>query len=182
MCDSQEFSTLLIEQMPALQRRAISLSRDRSRAEDLVQITVLKAWEHRARFEENTCLRAWLFTILRNAFITGIRAQRHEVADTDNQFSSQVMVPPAQDDALALKQLLSLIQTLPDTQRTALLYMGADGYSQQEAAAACGCSLGTIKSRVSRARATLNVMLNDPAAKPRHAPDSPERALARADA
>ena len=162
MHDSQEFSTLLVDQMPALHRRAVSLARDKSRSEDLVQITVLKAWEHRARFEENTCLRAWLFTILRNAFITGIRSQRHEVPDTDNQFSGQVAVPPAQDDALALKQLLSLIQTLPDAQRTALLYMGADGFSQQEAAEACGCSVGTIKSRVSRARATLTVLLNEP--------------------
>ena len=62
MLDSHDFSSLLVEQMPALTRRAISLSRDRTRAEDLVQITVLKAWEHRARFEEDTCLRAWLFT------------------------------------------------------------------------------------------------------------------------
>lgn len=160
MLDSQEFSAQLVHQMPTLRRRAVSLSRDRNQSEDLVQITVLKAWEHRARFEENTCLRAWLFTILRNAFITGIRAQRHEVADTDNQFSSQVMVPPAQDDVLALKQLWSLIDTLPMDQRKALLYMGADGYSQQEAAIACGCSVGTIKSRVSRARATLAVLLN----------------------
>lgn len=163
MIDTQEFSTLLLDQMPALHRRAVSLSRDKSRSEDLVQTTVLKAWEHRARFEENTCLRAWLFTILRNAFITGIRAQRHEVADTNAQFSGQVMVPPDQDDALELKQLMSLIETLPDAQRTALLYMGADGYSQQEAATACGCSVGTIKSRVSRARATLILLLNAPA-------------------
>jgi RNA polymerase sigma-70 factor (ECF subfamily) len=162
MLDSQEFSAQLVHQMPALRRRAVSLSRDRTRSEDLVQITVLKAWEHRARFEENTCLRAWLFTILRNAFITGIRAQRHEVADTDNQFSGQVAVPPAQDDALALNQLWSLIQTLPLDQRKALLYMGADGYSQQEAAIACGCSVGTNKSRVSRARATLDLLLNGP--------------------
>ena len=82
--------------------------------------------------------------------------------DTDNQFSGLLAVPPSQDDALALKQLLSLIETLPDAQRTALLYMGADGYSQQEAATACGCSVGTIKSRVSRARATLTVLLNEP--------------------
>lgn len=166
MLDSAQFSTLLLEQMPSLKRRAVSLSRDKSRSEDLVQITVLKAWEHRARFEENTCLRAWLFTILRNAFISGIRSQRHEVQDTDNQFSGQIKVPEAQYDALALKQLLSLIETLPDTQRKALLLMGADGYSQQEAADICQCSLGTIKSRVSRARATLNMMLNEPGARP----------------
>lgn len=162
MYDSQEFSTMLVSQMPALHRRAVSLARDKIRSEDLVQTTVMKAWEHRARFQENTCLRAWLFTILRNAFITGLRAQRHEVPDTDNQFSGLLAVPPSQDDALALKQLLSLIETLPDAQRTALLYMGADGYSQQEAATACGCSVGTIKSRVSRARATLTVLLNEP--------------------
>lgn len=161
MLDSHEFTNLLVGQMPALHRRAVSLARDKTRSEDLVQITVLKAWEHRARFAENTCLRAWLFTILRNAFITGIRAQRREVPDTDNQFSSQVTVPPAQDDTVALNQLMSLIETLPEAQRTALLYMGASGYSQQEAASACGCSVGTIKSRVSRARAALIQMMGD---------------------
>ena len=162
MHDSQEFSAMLVDQMPALHRRAVSLARDKVRSEDLVQTTVMKAWEHRSRFQENTCLRAWLFTILRNAFITGLRAQRHEVSDTDNQFSSQLAVAPSQDDALALKQLLALIETLPPAQRTALLHMGADGYSQQEAATACGCSVGTIKSRVSRARATLAMLLNEP--------------------
>lgn len=161
MLARHEFGQMLVEQMPALQRRALSLSRDTHRSEDLVQITVLKAWEHQQCFQEGSCLRAWLFTILRNAFITGIRTQRREVADTDNRFSGLVMVPAPQDDALALKQLLSVIQTLPDAQRTALMYMGADGYSQQEAATACGCSLGTIKSRVSRARAALGHLLVD---------------------
>ena len=171
MLDSEQFSTLLVDQMPSLQRRAVSLARDRTRSEDLVQITVLKAWEHRERFEENTCLRAWLFTILRNAFISGLRAQRHEVPDTDNQFSGQIRVADAQHDALELKQLLSLIQTLPDSQRTALLLMGADGYSQQEAADICKCSLGTIKSRVSRARATLITMMSEPV--PQHQAQRP---------
>lgn len=161
MLDSKEFSTLLVDQMPSLKRRAVSLSRDRHRSEDLVQITVLKAWEHRALFQENSCLRAWLFTILRNAFISGIRAQRHEVPDTDNQFSGQISVAATQHDALALKQMLSLIQTLPVPQRTALLLMGAYGYSQQEAADFCDCSLGTIKSRVSRARASLGHLLQE---------------------
>lgn len=157
---SREFGQLLVEQMPALQRRAVHLSRDRHHSEDLVQITVLKAWEHQESYQEGSCLRAWLFTILRNAFITGIRSKRREVADTDGRFSARVTVPASQDDALALKQVLSVIQkTLPDAQRAALMYMGADGYSQQEAASACGCSLGTIKSRVSRARAALGHLL-----------------------
>ena len=162
MLAKEEFGALLVDQMPVLHRRAVSLSRDRTRSEDLVQTTILKAWEHRDRFQENTCLRAWLFTILRNAFITGIRAQRNEVADTDGQYSSQVMVPGSQDDSLALKHLLSLIETLPEGQRKALLYVGADGYSQLEAAKVCGCSVGTIKSRVSRARAALTALLDKP--------------------
>lgn len=162
MLDSTQFSSLLVDQMPSLKRRAVSLSRDRHRSEDLLQTTVLKAWEHREHFQENTCLRAWLFTILRNTFISGLRSQRREVQDTDNQYSGQIKVPAAQFDALALKQLMSLIQTLPETQRTALMLMGAQGYSQKEAADLCQCSLGTIKSRVSRARATLAILLNDP--------------------
>ena len=176
MLDSRQFSTLLVDQMPSLHRRAVSLSRDKVRSEDLVQITVLKAWEHRARFEENTCLRAWLFTILRNAFITDIRAQRHEVPDTDNKFSENAEVGEAQHDALALKQLLLMIQTLPRSQRTAVLLMGVDGYSQQEAADICQCSVGTIKSRVSRARAALNLMMNEPDAS--HRPGRVEQVAA----
>lgn len=163
MHDTQKFSALLVDELPVLRRRAVALSRNRHLSEDLVQTTVLKAWEHRDRFQENTCLRAWLFTILRNTFISGIRKHRLEVADVDGKFSAQVMVAPAQDHALVLKDLLDLVNTLPRVQRMALLLMGAEGYSQQEAADICKCSLGTIKSRVSRARATLSQLMLDPA-------------------
>jgi RNA polymerase sigma-70 factor (ECF subfamily) len=161
MHDTQKFSVLLVDELPVLRRRAVALSQNKHLSEDLVQTTVLKAWEHRDRFQENTCLRAWLFTILRNTFISGIRKKSLEVADIDSKFSALVMVAPAQDDALMLKDLLNLVNTLPRVQRTALLLMGAEGYSQQEAADICKCSLGTIKSRVSRARATLSQLMLD---------------------
>ncbi|MFO8127056.1 sigma-70 family RNA polymerase sigma factor [Yoonia sp.] len=155
MAQQHAFHTLLPPQEQALRRRALKLTVNPHRAEDLVQATFLKAWVNRDRYKADTHLRAWLFTILRNTFFSDLRKARREVEDADGYLTDSLSEAPRQLDAIALKELISAIALLPETQRRPLLLMGALGFSQLEAAQACGCSVGTIKSRVSRGRATL---------------------------
>ncbi|MFN7225201.1 MAG: sigma-70 family RNA polymerase sigma factor [Paracoccaceae bacterium] len=159
MTDCHPFTKLLPEQRPVLYRRAMRLTVNPHRAEDLVQATLLKAWIHRDRFELETNLRAWLFTIMRNTFLSELRKHRLEVEDSEDTLALTVAEEARQDHALALKELLVAVASLPDAQREPLLMMGYYGFSQLETADACGCTLGTVKSRVSRGRATLNRML-----------------------
>lgn len=165
MTDRHPFHTLLPQQAPALRRRALKLTSNQHRAEDLVQDTLLKAWANRDSYRPDTHLRAWLFTILRNTFYSDLRKFRREVEDVDGARALALSENPRQEDALALRELLSAIARLPDAQRRPLVLMGAYGYSQLETADACGCTVGTIKSRVSRCRATLSrIVANDEAA------------------
>lgn len=154
--DNHPFHDLLPHQFTSLRRRALSLTSNEHRAHDLVQTTLLKAWTSRASYTPETNLRAWLFTIMRNTFFSELRKVRFEVEDVDGVWAHALADPPRQEDALALKELIAAIAELPRAQRQPLVLMGAYGFSQLEAAAACGCTVGTVKSRVSRSRATLN--------------------------
>jgi len=150
------FHDLLPQQAQALRGRALKLTYNEHRAEDLVQDTLLKAWAKRDSYRPDTNLRAWLFTIMRNTFFSDLRKFRREVQDVDGAHAQALFEEPRQEHALALKELVSAIAGLPNEQSRPLLLMGAYGYSQLEAAKACGCTVGTIKSRVSRSRAVLN--------------------------
>jgi RNA polymerase sigma-70 factor (ECF subfamily) len=149
------FHVLLPREAHSLRCRALALTSSPHRADDLVQSTLLKAWANRDRFQPGTNLRAWLFTILRNTFFSEIRKLHREVEDVDGAYAASLFEEPRQDHAIALKELASAIALLPKEQRRPLVLMGAYGYSQLEVADACGCTVGTIKSRVSRGRATL---------------------------
>lgn len=159
MTDCHPFTKLLPQQSLVLYRRALRLTVNPHRAEDLVQATLLKAWIHRDRFELDTNLRAWLFTIMRNTFLSELRKYRLEVEDSDDSMALTVAEEARQDHALALKELIAAVAELPVAQREPLLMMGYYGFSQLETADACGCTLGTVKSRVSRGRATLSRLL-----------------------
>lgn len=156
MTEQHPFHFLLPQQAQSLRQRALKLTFNEHRAEDLVQATYLKAWENRDSFKPGTNLRAWLFTILRNTFFSELRKYRREVEDVDGAMAAAQFEEPRQDHALALKELISAIAVLPASQRRPLVLMGAYGLSQLEVADACNCTVGTIKSRVSRGRATLN--------------------------
>jgi RNA polymerase sigma-70 factor (ECF subfamily) len=138
---------------------AMSLTRDRARADDVVQETVLKAWSNIEKFEPGTNMRAWLFTILRNTFYSERRKAAREVADHDGTMSERMSVRPDHDGNLALADFRRAFQTLPDVQREALILVGAEGFSYEEAADMCGCAIGTIKSRANRGRRRLVVLL-----------------------
>ena len=156
MTQQHPFHVLLPKHALSLRFRALRLTASEHRAEDLVQATFLKAWEKRDSFSPGTNLRAWLFTILRNTFFSELRKYRREVEDIDGTLADTLFEDPRQDHTLELQELISAIALLPDTQRRPLVLMGAYGCSQLEAAEACGCTVGTIKSRVSRGRSTLH--------------------------
>jgi RNA polymerase sigma-70 factor (ECF subfamily) len=141
--------------IPALRAFAWSLSHNGSDADDLVQDTLIKAWSNREKFEPGTNLRAWLFTILRNTYYTNVLRRRREVRDEQGEYASMLKSPPTQDWSVAMHALQMALQQLPDEHREALILVGAAGLSYEEAAEICGCALGTIKSRVNRARARL---------------------------
>lgn len=137
----------------------MSLSGDRAQADDLVQETLVKAWDKFSSFQEGTNLRAWLFTILRNTFLSEKRKRRREVEDSDGKFAETMITRPEQPGHMDLADLRAALAELPEAQRTALMLVVASGLSYEEAAEVCGCAIGTIKSRVNRARARLAELL-----------------------
>jgi len=141
--------------IPALRAFAWSLSHNGSDADDLVQDTLIKAWTNRDKFEPGTNLRAWLFTILRNTYYTSVLRRRREVRDETGEYAETLTSAPTQEWTVAMRALQTALQQLPAEHREALILVGAAGLSYEEAAEICGCALGTIKSRVNRARARL---------------------------
>ncbi len=128
-------------------------------ADDLVQETLLKAWAAQERFEPGTSMRAWTFVILRNAYLTDMRRNRFR-GDYDETVAERILVAPAaQEGPMHLSDMHRALLTLPPERREALLLVGAGGFSYEEAAKICGCAVGTIKSRVGRARAALTLMI-----------------------
>ena len=145
----------LPEHLPALRAFGISLTRNATEADDLVQETIVKAWSNFDRFQAGTDLRAWLFTILRNTYYTQVIRRRREVRDETGEYANSMRTPATQDWSVAMRALQTALAQLPDEHREALVLVGAAGLSYEEAAEICGCALGTIKSRVNRARARL---------------------------
>jgi RNA polymerase sigma-70 factor, ECF subfamily len=145
--------------LPNLRAFALSLTNNPTWADDLVQDTILRAWANISRFERGTNLGAWLFTILRNSFYTQHRKRRHEVEDPDGAYASRLTVQPEQESALHLSDLQGALDQLPPKQREAVILVGAEGKSYEEVAFLYGVAVGTIKSRVNRARISLAALL-----------------------
>jgi RNA polymerase sigma-70 factor, ECF subfamily len=149
----------LLECAPQLRAFAISLTHDVNRAEDLVQGTLLKACDRRNRFEPGTCLRAWLFTILKNDFHSEHRKRSREVEDPAGSYAARLISPPDQMSGLELQDLSEALSKLAPWQRQVLLLVGAEGMSYEDIAARQHVSVGTVKSRVNRARHHLADLL-----------------------
>lgn len=154
----------IVEIVPQLRAFARTFHRDAARADDLVQDTVLKAWSNLEKFERGTNLKGWLFTILRNTFLSERRRLRREVEDADGAMAARLSEKPAQEAAMEFLEFREALDALPDDQREALILVGASGFSYEEAAEVVGCATGTVKSRVSRARKRLAELmkLSDP--------------------
>jgi RNA polymerase sigma-70 factor (ECF subfamily) len=146
--------------IPELRACARALCRDAAWADDLTQEALLKAWSNASQFEAGTNFRGWMFTILRNTFLTSVRRRQREVQDTDSKFALRMSVDPAQEHRVELTDLQRCLGSISTDQREAILMVGPVGYSYQEAAERCGCAVGSIKSRVSRARRSLMQQLD----------------------
>ncbi|MBU2888622.1 MULTISPECIES: RNA polymerase sigma factor [Celeribacter] len=145
----------IVTHLPAMRAFALSLTRNSSQADDLVQDAVIKAWKNMASFQAGTNMRAWLFTILRNTFYSDRRKHRREVQDTDGAFAATLAEKPDHDGRLAMADFETAFVQLKPEQREALMLVGAMGFSYEEAAETCEVAVGTIKSRVNRARQSL---------------------------
>ncbi len=157
---SSQITVDLLSVIPNLRAFAVSLCGNLDRADDLVQETVVKAWSNIGSFVEGTNLRAWLFTILRNIYYSEYRKRRREVADPEGAFAAKLATVPAQSGHMDLLDFHAALQQLPGDQREALILIGASGLTYEEAAGICGCAIGTMKSRVNRARSRLADMLS----------------------
>ncbi len=156
---SSSLRDALVGEMGSLRAFAVSLCGDKERADDLVQETLFKAWNHLDSFKEGTNLKAWLFTILRNTYFSERRKRRREVEDADGTYAARLATQPAQHGHMDMQDFRAALVKLPDDQREALVLVGAAGFSYEEAAEISGCAVGTIKSRVNRARNRLAGML-----------------------
>ena len=160
MAVSSGFKNDLLGAIPSLRAFAVSLAQNADKADDLVQETLVKAWDKHASFQPGTNLKAWLFTILRKEFYSQMRKRGREVQDSEGIMTARLAVHPSQHGMLDLKDFRSALEQLPEDQREAIILIGASGFSYEEAAEICGCAVGTIKSRVSRARTRLQEILN----------------------
>jgi RNA polymerase sigma-70 factor, ECF subfamily len=150
----------ILAAVPNLRAFAMSLSGSLDRADDLVQETLLRALANIDSFTPGTNLPAWLFTILRNQFRTEYRKRRREVEDAEGRFGSTLMTYPEQYGRIELREFRQALDELTTDQREALILVGASGFSYEQAAEICGCAVGTVKSRVNRARIKLAQLLS----------------------
>ena len=158
--DPVDWREAMTDFLPSLRAFAFSLSRNAADADDLVQETLTKAWAHRTRFEPGSNLRAWLFTILRNSWYTGAAKRRREVPDEEGRYAAGLTAEASQEWTAELTALQAALNALPPEHREAIVMVGAAGLSYQEAADIAGCAVGTIKSRVNRARHRLALLLD----------------------
>ena len=146
--------------VPSLRAFAISLCGNVDRADDLVQETLLRALANIDSFQPGTNMSAWLFTILRNLFRSEYRKRRREVEDGDGSYAETLKSQPEQSSRVEFEEFRTALAKLPPDQREALILVGASGFSYEEAADICRCAVGTIKSRVNRARSRLAELLS----------------------
>jgi RNA polymerase sigma-70 factor (ECF subfamily) len=155
-----DFKAALIEVTPHLRAFARSLCGNPTQADDLVQDALLKAWNARESYAENTSFKAWTFTILRNAFYSEKRRSWRSTALEPGVAEATLVASDDPDKGVELVALRNALEHLPQDQREAIILIGAGGMAYDEAAEIVGCAVGTIKSRVSRARKALAEILN----------------------
>lgn len=156
-----DFKRELEAVIPHLRAFGRSLSGSRDLADDLVQETLMKAWAARARFQAGTNMRAWTFIILRNHFLSQMRRSRFK-GEWDELVADRLLSAAAgQDKQIELADLQRALLQLPQSQREALILVGAGGFAYEEAAEICGVAVGTIKSRVARGRTALEQIMED---------------------
>jgi RNA polymerase sigma-70 factor (ECF subfamily) len=156
---ADRFEEELLAAVPFMRAFGRTLTGDTEQAEDLAQETVLQAWRCRDQFQAGTNLRAWLSTILRNRFYSTQRRRKWR-AEYDQEIIERTLVAPDDPSAnVELEDVRRALAMLPDFQREALILVGAGGMRYEEVAEIMGCPVGTVKSRVRRARDELQAIL-----------------------
>lgn len=155
------FRKELVALIPHLRAFARTLTGDPTAADDLAQDAMMKAWDARASFQLGTNMKAWTFMILRNQFYSEKRRSWRQ-SQLDQEAAERTLIAVDDPEApVALDELRQGLAMLPPEQREALILVGAGGFAYEEAADICGCAVGTVKSRVSRARKALQSILED---------------------
>jgi RNA polymerase sigma-70 factor (ECF subfamily) len=154
-----EFCFRLVAILPDLRGFARVLCRENDRADDLVQDAVVRAMAAMDQFQPGSNFKAWTFTIVRNLYVSGFRERRIRFEPLD-EVDQVLLQAPNQEHALSMQKLDEAVQKLPPPRREALILVVAHGLPYEQVAAICGCAVGTIKSRVARAREELHVALN----------------------
>jgi RNA polymerase sigma-70 factor (ECF subfamily) len=153
------FKRDLVALIPHLRAFARTLCGDAAAADDLAQDAILKAWDARSSFQMGTNMKAWTFMILRNQFYSEKRRSWRQ-SQLDQEAAERTLVAADDPEApVALDEMRLAMGMLPSEQREALILVGAGGFAYEEAADICGCAVGTVKSRVSRARRALHTIL-----------------------
>jgi RNA polymerase sigma-70 factor (ECF subfamily) len=158
--DDQSLRDQIVAKVPELRAYAVSLTGSIDHADDLVQETLLRALANIHSFEPGTNLPAWLFTILRNQFRSQYRKRRREIEDCDGRIAERLKTCPEQFGRIEFNELQRALAQVAADQREALILVAASGFSCEEAAVICGCAVGTVKSRVHRARVQLAELLS----------------------
>jgi RNA polymerase sigma-70 factor, ECF subfamily len=157
--DDDAFKSELIALIPHLRAFARTLTGDPTAADDLAQDAMMKAWDARASYQMGTNMKAWTFMILRNQFYSEKRRSWRQ-SQLDQEAAERTLVAVDDPEApVALDELRLALASLPEEQREALILVGAGGFAYEEAAEICNCAVGTVKSRVSRARRALHQTL-----------------------
>ena len=155
------FRKELVALIPHLRAFARTLTGDPTAADDLAQDAMMKAWDARQSFQLGTNMKAWTFMILRNQFYSEKRRSWRQ-SQLDQEAAERTLIAVDDPEApVALDELRQGLAMLPPEQREALILVGAGGFAYEEAADICGCAVGTVKSRVSRARKALQSILED---------------------
>lgn len=151
----------IVDLIPALRAFARTFCRDPSDADDLVQETLTKGIANIDKFEPGTRLKSWLFTIMRNTFYTRIKISVRESPGLLDCASSRLVAEATQEWTAQSRDVKQAIERLPESQREVLVLIGVLGVSYEEAAEICNCAIGTVKSRLNRARATMLDLLGE---------------------
>ncbi len=166
MSDHARLRDELVSWIPNLRAFALSLTQSAQHSDDLVQDTLVKALSNFDKFQPGTNLRAWLFTILRNSFYNGVRYRKyHQSAALDEVDPAYLEQRATQEKYIEFQDVLKGMSRLAPEQREAIVLIAAEGLSYEEAAAVCNCPVGTVKSRLSRARQRLEEYANGKRAK-----------------
>ena len=159
--EEEAFKRELVGLIPHLRAFARTLSGNPASADDLAQDAMMKAWDARKSYQMGTNMKAWTFMILRNQFYSEKRRAWRQT-QLDQEAAERTLIAVDDPEApVALDELRLGLAQLPPEQREALILVGAGGFAYEEAAEICGCAVGTVKSRVSRARRALQAILED---------------------